>query len=245
MVVSDLPGERWLPVTGYEDLYSVSCVGRVRSFWAGRGLGKRGGLLRPAMGSTGHLTVALSHPDKPKRSWPVHQLVAQAFLGPCPPGQEVRHGPGGKLDNRSENLCYGTRLENMHDKRRDGTDLRGEQCGYAKLTAAIVAECKRRYAAGETQTVLAREFGVDQATVCDAVNGRRWAHLADPAVEVRPRTWLTGEAHSQAKLNWESVGEIRRRYATGEMQRPLAAEFGVSQAVISCIVRGKTWKLPA
>jgi hypothetical protein len=245
VVVPDLPGEEWRPVGGYEDLYSVSSMGRVRSFWAGRGLGKRGGLLRPAVGTTGHLTVALSHPDKSKRSWPVHQLVAYAFLGPCPPGQEVRHGPNGKLDNRASELCYGTRKQNLADRDRDGTDLRGDHCTYAKLTAVIVAECKRRYAAGETQTVLAREFGVSQTAICDAVNGRRWAHLADPADEVRPRTWLTGESHSQAKLNWESVTEIRRRYAAGEMQRPLGAEFGVSQAVISCIVRGKTWRLPA
>ena len=230
---------------GYEDLYAVSSLGRVRSFWAGRGSGKRGGLLRPGLGSTGHLTVVLYHPDKPKRSWPVHQLVAYAFLGACPPGEEVRHGPNGKLDNRASQLCYGTRKENLEDRDRDGTDLRGDHCAYAKLTAAIVTECKRRYAAGETQTALAREFGVSQPAISEAVNGKKWAHLAGPADEVRPRTWLTGEAHTQAKLNWESVAEIRRRYAAGEMQTPLGADFGVSQQVISSIVRGKTWKRAA
>jgi hypothetical protein len=243
--VPDLPGERWLPVTGYEGLYGVSNMGRVRSFWAGRGTGKRGGLLKPGMGSTGHLTVALSHPDKPTRSWPVHQIVAQAFIGPCPVGQEVRHGPNGALDNRASQLCYGTRKQNSDDRLRDGTDQRGEQLTFAKLTEAIIAECKRRYGAGETQTALAAEFGVSTSVMSEAVNGKSWAHLADPADVVRPRTWLTGEKHSQAKLTWGSVAEIRRRYAAGEMQRPLGAEFGVSQAVVSSIVRGKTWKLPA
>lgn len=39
----------------------------------------------------------------------VHELVAKAFLGPCPKGTEVCHGPGGKLDNSAANLFYGPR----------------------------------------------------------------------------------------------------------------------------------------
>lgn len=238
--VPDLPGERWLPVAGYEGLYEISDHGRVKSFWAGRGLGKRGGLLRTGV-SAGHLMVVLYHPDKPKRSWLVHQLVAFAFIGPRPMGMGVRHGPNGPLDNRASQLCYGTSAENYADRLRDGTDQRGEQFTFAKLTEAIIAECKRRYAAGETQAALAREFGVTSAAVCDAVNGKNWAHLADPADEVRPRTWLTGEKHSQAKLTWEKVDEIRRRYAAGENQYELARAFGVSQPTTQRIVTGKNW----
>ncbi|CDH51791.1 predicted protein [Lichtheimia corymbifera JMRC:FSU:9682] len=35
-----------------------------------------------------------------------------AFVGPCPPGQEVDHRNKDRLDNRLENLRYATRAEN-------------------------------------------------------------------------------------------------------------------------------------
>ena len=51
-----------------------------------------------------------------------------------------------------------------------------------------------------------------------------------------------GEAHTNAKLSNAQAEEIRRRYAAGEYQAPLAKEFGVSQRAISLIVRGETYK---
>jgi hypothetical protein len=49
-----------------------------------------------------------------------HVAVALAFLGPRPPGQEVRHLNGNPLDNRLSNLQYGTRSENAQDRIRHG-----------------------------------------------------------------------------------------------------------------------------
>lgn len=51
-----------------------------------------------------------------------------------------------------------------------------------------------------------------------------------------------GQAHSNAKLTNEQAAEIRRRYAGGEFQAPLANEYAVSQKVISMIVRGESYK---
>lgn len=56
---------------------------------------------------------------------------------------------------------------------------------------------------------------------------------------------LRGEANPQARLTWAKVAQIRERAAAGEMQRVLAAEYGVSQPRISQIVAGKKWKFPA
>jgi len=36
----------------------------------------------------------------------MHQLVAEAFLGPCPPGRKLVHLNGDGLDNRRVNLAY-------------------------------------------------------------------------------------------------------------------------------------------
>lgn len=51
----------------------------------------------------------------------VHRLVLQAFVGPCPDGQQVRHLDGDKENNNLRNLRYGTGAENTADKVRHGT----------------------------------------------------------------------------------------------------------------------------
>ena len=44
----------------------------------------------------------------------VHRLVCEAFHGPCPPGMEVLHLDENGLNNRPENLRWGTRKENLN-----------------------------------------------------------------------------------------------------------------------------------
>lgn len=52
----------------------------------------------------------------------MHRLVCETFIGPQPsPEHEVRHLNGIRDDNRIENLCWGTKSENMLDKLRHGT----------------------------------------------------------------------------------------------------------------------------
>jgi hypothetical protein len=49
--------------------------------------------------------------------------------------------------------------------------------------------------------------------------------------------------HTNAKLTPAQVREIRRRYDTGAAKQvPLAKEFGVSQRVISLVIRRETYK---
>lgn len=56
--------------------------------------------------------------------------------------------------------------------------------------------------------------------------------------KVQPRS-----AHSNAKLSGDQVREIRARYDTGSAKQvALAQEFGVSQRVISLVVRRETYK---
>lgn len=50
-----------------------------------------------------------------------------------------------------------------------------------------------------------------------------------------------GEKHANAKLTAKQVAEIRKRYEKGEYQYPLAKEFGVSQRVISLIIRRESY----
>lgn len=117
--------ERWLKVPGYETLYEVSDLGRVRSVdrtvCRGRTLVRLSGKPKAQkQHRDGYRVVGLSR-DGAARSMSVHTLVAGAFLGPCPEGLEVRHLDGDPANNILSNLAYGTRAENMRDKARHGT----------------------------------------------------------------------------------------------------------------------------
>ena len=93
--------------------YAVSSRGRVRS-------GEK--ILRPGVGTTGYRATRLVGPDGRRRLYKVHRLVLEAFVGPCPEGQEARHLDGDRLNNALENLAWGTRSENAQDRTVHGTN---------------------------------------------------------------------------------------------------------------------------
>ena len=53
--------------------------------------------------------------------------------------------------------------------------------------------------------------------------------------------YTPGEKHPKAKLTEANVLEIRRRWAQGDRQVRMAAEYGVNQSQISRIVNGEHW----
>lgn len=100
--------------------YEISSYGRVHSLLTNR-------ILRPGL-SHGYEVVNLTHLNGQPRTFRVHRLVGEAFLGPMPDGLQTRHLNGVRRDNRVENLRYGTPSENAQDSVRHGThysDTRG------------------------------------------------------------------------------------------------------------------------
>lgn len=78
---------------------------------------------------------------------------------------------------RPSHLFTGTQLDNMRDARRKDRVRKGEAIAWASLTEATVREIRTRYAAGERQMALAREYGVGQTSISDVVRRRTWAHV--------------------------------------------------------------------
>ena len=106
--------EQWLPVavTGYEKVYRVSNLGRVKHQATGRIL-KAGGKVR-------YLAVYLKRfPDDKGLRREIHRLVAQAFLGDHP-DLVVHHKNHDRHDNRVENLEWVTQAQNLAYSRAEG-----------------------------------------------------------------------------------------------------------------------------
>lgn len=57
----------------------------------------------------------------------------------------------------------------------------GDRQPNARLTAVLVANARTRVAAGELIVDVAKEFAVSSHTLANAVTGRTWAHLLEPA----------------------------------------------------------------
>jgi len=179
--------EHWLPVVGFEELYEVSDLGRVRGLdrtathettcrWTGATLQVErfypGQVLRPGTKESGHQIVVLGRGN----SRQVHALVLAAFVGPCPAGHEGLHGDGTPSNNRLDNLRWGTRLENVADSYRHGTRVKGQTHPGAKLTEADVRAI-RQAARTRSFADVARSFGIAAGTVRQIARGLTWQHL--------------------------------------------------------------------
>lgn len=106
-------GQEWRPAPGYEGLYEVSSKGLVWSLY-------RHIVLKPSPSNKGLLHVGL-HKDGKQKTVYIHQLVARAFHGECPPGKEICHNDGNNQHNWKDNLRYDTHPSNMLDAVRHGT----------------------------------------------------------------------------------------------------------------------------
>jgi len=66
------------------------------------------------MDESGRLQVRLKVGEI-KKTFRVHRLVLEAFVGPCPHGCEACHRNNDPSDNRIENLRWDTKQSNLAD----------------------------------------------------------------------------------------------------------------------------------
>lgn len=175
--------EVWQPIAGYAD-YEVSNLGRVRSYRQLRLYAKRTEpmLLARRPHKNGYFSVCL-YTDAGRKAWYVHQLVATAFVGPCPAGMEVNHKDLNKGNCAATNLEYMTHGDNHRHAVRNGRiDVRkarvarGSTLG-RELRPSEVRRIRRRRLAGESPTKLAAAFGIRPRHVSNICARRIWKHV--------------------------------------------------------------------
>lgn len=170
--------EEWRAAIGYEGRYEVSSIGRVRSLpGMGRWGTRKGRVLRPGHNGKKYLIVHLCASSKESGTKQIHQLVAAAFLGPCPPGKQVNHKDAIKENNHFGNLEYMTSAENTEHAGAMGLHLRGSRAVRAKLEEADIPVIRQRLANGESQRRIARDYHVSKNAISGIGKRRTWVHV--------------------------------------------------------------------
>lgn len=168
----DLPNEEWRPVSGMNGRYEVSNLGRIRNFTSGH-------ILRPSISNAGYRFHSFWLPELGHaRRTTIHSIVLEAFKGLRPSGAIARHLNGDPLDNRAENLAWGTWSENWADSVRHGTASTGTKRPSAKLTPYTVRQILD--SRGGSPTDVGLKFGVSRTLVSQIWSGTAWRQLPRP-----------------------------------------------------------------
>ena len=169
--------ETWKPIAGYEELYEVSDLGRVRS------LGNDGTrVLKGSKLKNGYLNVCLSKNGN-KKTYSIHRLVALTFIPNPNDLPQVNHINEDKTDNRVVNLEWVSAKENCNH----GT--RNERMGKTKSIPLVQLTLDYQFLC-EWQSVheIEREFGFGSSNVnkcCQhkpkhkTAGGYRWLYLKE------------------------------------------------------------------
>ena len=178
--------ELWKSISGYEGLYEVSNIGRIKSVrrigYKGRIVPER--ILKQNPDSYGYPIVGL-HKDGKSKTRTVHRLVAEAFIPNPLHFKEVIHKDENKWNNCVDNLEWCTTQYNLtYGHRLDCA--RGERSHLHKLTKEQIAEIKVTCVKGDPNfgySALGRKYGVSHTAIEYAVKNKTWKHLKENEFE--------------------------------------------------------------
>lgn len=106
--------EEWKPVVGYEGLYEISNLGRVKSLtkWQGNKHIFSEHIIKPTDNGHGYMIVSLRKEGKRKSHY-VHRLVATEFIENYKNYKYVNHIDYDKTNNKVNNLEWCTQKQNI------------------------------------------------------------------------------------------------------------------------------------
>ena len=164
--------EIWKDIKGFEGIYQVSNLGRVKSLERFR-KGKNGCLasvkekiLKPELTHNGYCLIGLCKNSKIKM-YTVHRLVWIAFNGQIPENMQVNHINEIKTDNRLENLNLMTCKENINYG--TGIERRGKKRSKSVLQFDLNDNLVMEY---PSAMQVERELGFAQGYICNCCNGK-------------------------------------------------------------------------
>lgn len=186
--------EIWKDVIGYEGLYQISNLGKVKSLdryifkdrWSG--FHYYGKILKPQI-TCGYPTVKLSK-NKKYKSCSIHRLIAIHFI-PNPENKpQVNHINSIRNDNRIENLEWVTAQENI---------IHGYKYGYMKSPKAMTG----RFGKDNPKSVPVLKISIDN----DILHEYDSIHCAN-----RDTNISIGNIHSVCNSKRKTAGGFKWRY---------------------------------
>ena len=137
--------ELWKDIPGYEGLYQVSSLGRIKSLdriiYMNHRSGKQakhyyiGKILSTRINNIGYVKIDLIK-NKNKKTFSVHRLVAETFIPNPEDKPQVNHINGDKTDNTVENLEWCDAFQNQQH---------ALQIGLRKQRTLSLSEYQKQY----------------------------------------------------------------------------------------------------
>ena len=157
--------ETWRDVLGFEGLYQVSNIGRVKSLAVKGNKGRllRDRILKQSVRPDGYLSVSL-HKDGKQKSFLVHRLVADAHIENPDNHQQVNHKDENKTNNCASNLEWCTPMYNA---------TYGSRNEKISVTKSVPIICVETGAVFLGLTMAGRFAGVSNQCIWNACNGKR------------------------------------------------------------------------
>lgn len=172
--------EEWRDIPGFETVYQISSLGRVKRIKGGQG-SVPGRILKGSINKDGYIGVNLYLGAAGwKMYYGVHQLVAMAFIGPCPSYYEVNHKDENKLHNYPYNLEYVSHQDNI----RHSIALSHPWGFHPELTIEIVTEIRLLLKQGISNKEIAKHFDIDPSTVSRIKTGDHYYNPNEPDREL-------------------------------------------------------------
>ena len=178
--------EEWRPIRGFEGLYEVSNLGRVRSLdgwrdWTTRcgNPGKRfyrGRIIIPQLKNSGYLFIML-HDHDTYRIATIHRLVAETFVPNPDNFNVVNHKDENKLNNAASNLEWCTYSYNVNY----GTTIKRNRAGHKSkpveqltLDGTVIARFEGIHEAARMTGLRRCEIGRCIKKSTSTTRGYRW-----------------------------------------------------------------------
>lgn len=182
--IDNLINEEWVSILGYEGLYMVSDLGRIKSiFRQVHGLGGKTHsfpekLLSHQIDKFGYHRVPLRKNSKAKY-FSVHRLVARHFISNPFNLPQVNHKKGNKSDNRATELEWCTASQNKKHSYDEFNHarMRGERNGMTKITPEIIQSVKEAYKQLQSFNLTGKLFGISNTHAWRIVRNKTWEHL--------------------------------------------------------------------
>ena len=157
--------EQWKAISGYEGLYEVSDLGRVKSL--GNDKSRKEKILKPQKDTHGYLFVDL-YKDGQKKMSLVHRLVSEAFIPNSQGLDTVNHKDEVKTNNtvtnlewmsKRDNINYGTHNKRMAEALSKQVKMFDKKTGELLETFPSTMEAER-------------VTGIDQSSISKCCNGK-------------------------------------------------------------------------